>query len=105
MKKIYVLLAFIAMSLMLTQITAQSAPKKAPPAKLNHGTTVKHIERDITGAAKNIEHKVEDFSRRFPARCGFLKFQLHCRHCSCQVVSLSFPAGQLRLNRFLLSHP
>jgi len=61
MKKnsIYVLAALIAASCLLAQTPAQAAAKKPEPPKQNHGTTVKHIERDITGAAKNIEHKIE----------------------------------------------
>lgn len=58
-KSIYVLAACLAASCMLTLAPAQAATKKPEPPKQNHGSTVKHIERDITGAAKNIEHKIE----------------------------------------------
>lgn len=56
---ICLLVAFFFVSCVFNLAPAQSAAKKAEPAKLNHGTTVKHIERNITGAARKIEDKVE----------------------------------------------
>lgn len=56
---IYVLAAFLTAASLLLQNPVQAATKKPEPPKKNYGTTVKHIERDITGAAKNIEKKIE----------------------------------------------
>ncbi len=56
---IYLLAVPLIALCMLVQVPAQVAAKKAETQKQNHGTTVKHIERDMTGAAKNIENKIE----------------------------------------------
>lgn len=61
MKKnfIYVLAAFFTAACLLTQAPVQAATKKPEPPKAHKETMLKRLEKDVTGAAKNVENKIE----------------------------------------------